>query len=71
MSTVMSGAFAALVIQQVTQVVDLPSMPHRGAQHLMRFLQIGHEKPAGPPKVERGLPQKKFPVHVLSKKRVD
>ncbi len=64
MAIVMSGAFAALMIQQVTHVVDLTAVPHRRAQHLMRFLQIGDEKAAGSPKLERRLLQKKFPVHV-------
>ena len=60
----MSGALAALMIQQVAHVVDLTAVPHRRAQHLVRLLQIGDEEAAGSPKVERRLLQKIFPVHV-------
>ena len=51
----MSRALAALVIQQMSHVVDLAAMPHRRAQHLMRLLQVRHEEAAGAPEVEHGL----------------
>ena len=69
MPIVMSGPFAALMIQQVTHVVDLAAVPHRRAQHLMRLLQIGDEEAAGSPELERRLLQKKFPVHVCVSSR--
>ena len=33
----MAVAFAALMIQQVTHVIDLAAVPHRRAQHVMRL----------------------------------
>ena len=57
------GAFAALVIHEVADVLDLTAVPHRRAQDTMRPHQIGDEKAAGPAQGECRLLEQSFPVH--------
>ena len=57
------GPFAALMIHEVTDPVDLTAVADRRAQHVMRLQQIGDKKTARSPKLERGLLQNNFPMH--------
>ena len=52
MALEMGLPFTALMIQQVTQLIDLAAVADRRAQRVMWLIQIGHEKPAGSPKIE-------------------
>src|SRR6266542_5878945 len=69
MSIVMSGAFTALMIQEMTQVIHLAAVPHRRAEDLVRRLQVGHEKPARSPQIERRSLEKTFPMHMCHVRR--
>jgi hypothetical protein len=44
-----TGAFTALVIDQMPQVLCLPTVPYRRAEHTMGNLQVDHDKSAGAP----------------------
>jgi hypothetical protein len=48
----MRGAFAALMIQQMPDMIDLATVPYRRAQRVMRSIEVGHEETAGPPEIE-------------------
>ena len=60
----MRSAFAALMIQQVPDVIDLAAVPHRRAQRVMGPIEVGHQEAAGPPKIKRRLTNKKLPMHM-------
>jgi hypothetical protein len=63
-SIVVSRTLAALVVHQVTQVIDLTAMAHRRAQDTMRNVKVGDEKASRSSEGERLLLQQNFPVHI-------
>jgi len=58
----MRGPFAALVIQQVTDMIDLTAVADRRAQHGVRLVQVGQDEAAGSSNLQRRLLQKNFPM---------
>ncbi len=48
----MRSAFAALMIQQVPDMIDLAAVPHRRAQRVMGPIEVGHQEAAGPPEIK-------------------
>ena len=63
----MRRALAALMIQQMPHVIDLPAVPRRRAQHAMRLREIGDEETAASAAATNvRLLEQIFPVHVSS-----
>ena len=48
----MRSAFAALMIQQVPDMIDLAPMPDRRAQRVMGPVEVGDQEAAGPPEIK-------------------
>jgi hypothetical protein len=46
---VVSGTLATLMIQEVSRALDVPPIPHRRAQDIMRREQVSDEEPSRPP----------------------
>ena len=66
MTVAMGRAFAALMIQQRANVIDLPAMTSRGAEDAMRSDQIGDQKASAAPQHEGGPLVERFPIHDTS-----
>jgi hypothetical protein len=49
----MRSSVAALMIQQMTNALDLSAVSSRSAQDQMRLLEIGYQEAARSPEVER------------------
>jgi hypothetical protein len=63
MTSEMSGRFAALMIQQVTHLLDQAAVADRRTQYLVGLVQVSDQKSSGSPQLERRPLQKTFPIH--------
>ena len=59
----MTPAFAALVVDEMPQMLSLTAIPRRGAQRAVRHVEIDHEKSAGAPDRRRRRRGEDFPMH--------